>query len=69
MADDFVQRALGAIVRHGLTVLAGYLVANGIWTEDVATNFAGAAAVAIVALGWSLYKKATTRELPVPKKL
>lgn len=67
MPDDFLQRAAGAVVRHGFTLLAGYLLANGIWTEDHATNFIGAATVAVVGLGWSLYKKATTQELPTQK--
>lgn len=52
-----LAQALGAILRHLLTALAGYFVTKGIWTTDEATNYIAAAAAALLALGWSIWSK------------
>lgn len=49
--------AIGAILRHFLTLLAGYLVSKGIWTDAEAGTYVSAAVVATLALLWSLYQK------------
>jgi membrane protein DedA with SNARE-associated domain len=49
--------ALGAILRHFLTMIAGYLVAHGIWHQDEATAYVAGAVAAILALGWSIWQK------------
>lgn len=49
--------AIGAILRHFLTLLAGYLVSKGIWTDAEAVTYVSAAVAALIALGWSLYQK------------
>lgn len=50
--------ALLALIRHGLTVAGGALVANGVASADDVSMFAGAV-VTILGLGWSLYRKVT----------
>ncbi len=52
-----VAQALGAILRHLLTMLAGYFVARGIWQPEAADGYVTAAAAGALALGWSLYQK------------
>lgn len=59
--NPLLQQALGSIVRWLLTFAAGYLVQLGIWTEEDAMKYVGAAALALVALGWSLYQKYKSR--------
>jgi FtsH-binding integral membrane protein len=54
---DLLAKALGSFLRHGLTILAGYIVAGGIWTPDEATTYVAAAVSAILALIWSLWLK------------
>lgn len=49
--------AIGAILRHVLTILAGYLVSKGIWTDAEASTYVTAAVAALVAFGWSLWTK------------
>lgn len=49
--------AIGAILRHFLTLLAGYLVSKGIWTDAEAQTYVMAAVTALIAFGWSLYQK------------
>jgi hypothetical protein len=56
-----VQEAAGAIVRAALFILAGYLVKAGIWTEDEAARYVGAAALFVLTLGWSLWQKYKSR--------
>jgi len=59
--NPILQEALGSIVRWLLTGAAGYLVSKGIWTQDNATTYVSAAAVAILALVWSLWQKYKSR--------
>jgi membrane protein DedA with SNARE-associated domain len=59
--NPLLAQALGAIIRHFLTILAGYFVAKGIWSPEQADQYVTSAAVAIVsglvAIGWSLWNK------------
>lgn len=59
--NPLVQEAIGAILRHFLTILAGYLVARGIWTGERAEMYVTAAVAGIIALAWSLYQKYGSR--------
>jgi hypothetical protein len=55
--NPMFQAALGAILRHFLTIIAGGLVARGIWTQEEAATYVGAAVLAALGLGWSLWAK------------
>lgn len=55
--NPLVQRALGSILRAILLGWAGHLVKPGIWTAADAETYAEAGALAILALGWSLWQK------------
>jgi hypothetical protein len=59
--NPLLAQALGAIVRWLLAFVSGWLVQRGIWTEADATQYVAAAAIAIVALGWSLWQKYKSR--------
>lgn len=59
--NPLLQEALGSIVRAGLQIVAGYVVAVGIWTPEDASKYVAAGALAVVALGWSLYQKYASR--------
>lgn len=56
-----MQEAFASILRHFLTIAAGVLVTQGIWTESQATTYVAAAALAVVGIGWSLYQKYGSR--------
>lgn len=64
--NPLLAQALGAIIRHFLTILAGYLVGKGIWSPDQAGQYVEAAAAALVAalvaLAWSLWSKYKGRQ-------
>jgi hypothetical protein len=53
--NPLLAEALASVVRSILKIGAGYLVARNVWTTDDATNYVGAAAVALVGLGWSYW--------------
>jgi hypothetical protein len=55
--NPLFSEAVGAILRAGLQVLAGYLVTRGIWTADAAETYVAGAAIGLLSLGWSLYQK------------
>lgn len=59
--SPLVVEALGSIVRAGLQILAGYLVTAGIWQAEAAEKYVGAAALALISLGWSLWQKYSMR--------
>ena len=59
--NPLVAQALGAIVRWALTFLSAWFVQHGIWTSENATEYSAGAALAIVALGWSLWQKYKNR--------
>lgn len=63
--NPLLQETFGSVVRWALAIGAGVLVQRGIWTQNQATDFVGAAALALVALGWSLYQKYQSRQLLV----
>lgn len=54
---ELLAKALGSFLRHGLTILAGYIVAAGIWTADESTTYVAAAVMALLGLAWSLWVK------------
>ncbi len=55
--NPLASAAIGSIFRHVLSVMAGALVARGIWTPEDASTYVAAAAAGLVALAWSLYQK------------
>jgi hypothetical protein len=59
--NPLLVEALASVVRHVLTIGAGYLVARGIWTPEDASTYAMAGALAIIGTGWGLYQKYTAR--------
>lgn len=59
--NPLLIQAIGSILRAGLMALAGYLVNWGIWTNDEAGQYVGAAALALIGLGWSLWQKYRSR--------
>ncbi len=48
---------VGSILRHLLTLAAGYFVSQGIWTEAEAASYVAGIVLALVGLLWSLYEK------------
>jgi hypothetical protein len=60
--NPILQSALGAILRHFLTIGAGYLVARGIWSQNESVDYVGAAVLAILGFGWTLYQKYVERQ-------
>lgn len=59
--NPLVLEAVGAVVRWGLALLAGYLVDHRIWTAEQSERYVGAAALAVVPILWSLYRKYKNR--------
>lgn len=59
--NPMFQAALGAILRWGLTFLAGWFVQHGIWTGNEAEAYVAGAAVAVLTLLWSLWNKYRSR--------
>ena len=59
--NPIMQSAIGAILRFVLAIAAGYVVKAGIWTASEATGYVGAAALGLLALGWSLWEKYRSR--------
>lgn len=55
--NPLVVEALGSIVRWALTFGGAYLVKVGIWSQADATTYVAGAAMALIALGWSIYQK------------
>lgn len=55
--NPLLQSALGAILRWGLTFVAGFFVQKGIWSSEEAVQYVAALSVALLALGWSLWQK------------
>ena len=60
--NPLLREALGAIVRWVLAIGAGYVVKAGIWSEGDALAYTSAAALALVALGWSVWQKYKSRQ-------
>lgn len=55
VANPFAQILLG-VARHGLTVLAGTLIAQGYLTQAGGDSLVGAA-LALLVVGWSIAQK------------
>jgi len=55
--NPLLVEALGAIVRAGLNVCAGWFVAHGIWAANDAEKYVGSAALVVLSIGWSLFQK------------
>lgn len=55
--NPLLSSAIGSILRHFLTIGAGYFVAKGIWTAEEATGYVAGLALALIGIGWSLYQK------------
>lgn len=60
--NPMLQEAIASILRHFLTIAAGYLVARGIWTQGSATSYVEAAALALISVGWAIWQKYETRQ-------
>lgn len=54
--NPLLVEALKSIFRWILTIAATYLVSRGIWTQENAVVYVGAAATALVTLLWSLWQ-------------
>ncbi len=52
-----LQKALGTLVRHGLTALGAYLIAQGWATEGSWMNTMEAVTPLILSVVWGLYQK------------
>ena len=61
--NPVLQAALGSILRHFLTIAAGYLVAQGIWTQEEAMTYVAAAALGLLGVGWSVCQKSKAHAL------
>lgn len=55
--NPMVQAALGSVIRHVLTLAAGYLVSQGIWSEQDAAGYVAAASMVALSLAWSIWQK------------
>jgi len=57
--------AIGAVIRAGLFVVAGWLVEHGVWTKDQANQYvvslSTALAIMIVTLAWTIFQKYKSR--------
>ena len=59
--NPLLREALESAARSLLKIIAGYLVARGLWSNEQAASYIAPAAVALVGLGWSLWKTYTSR--------
>ena len=57
MNEILIKRMAFSVVRHLVTLGAGYLVAQGIWTDASAPELISGITLALVGLGQSLYEK------------
>lgn len=56
LKNPLVLKILGGLIRHGLTVAAGLLVAKGYATDDQASQVVGALVV-LGSVAWSIFNK------------
>lgn len=59
--NPMIVEALGAIFRWVLAIGAGFIVKAGIWSEDDATKYVAAGALALIGIGWELWQKHKSR--------
>lgn len=55
--NPLFKEALGSILRWLFSGIAGFFVQRGIWTDNDAKTYVAAGALALLALGWSLWQK------------
>lgn len=55
--NPLLQQALGGILRAGLQIVAGVLVAKGIWSSTEAETYVAGAVLAMLTFGWSMWVK------------
>lgn len=55
--NPLLVEAIGSILRAALNIGAGWLVAHNIWQSSDAEKYVGAAALALISLGWSIWQK------------
>ena len=55
--NPILSAAIGSILRWIFAFAAGWLVQCGIWTPEDASAYLGAAVLAVLGLGWSLWQK------------
>jgi membrane protein DedA with SNARE-associated domain len=59
--NPLLMAAVGSIVRHVLTMAAGYLVSHGIWTGQEAEQYVAAGALAMIGVTWAIWQKSAAR--------
>ena len=59
--NPLAVEAIGAVLRALLNIGAGYLVSRGIWTSERAEVYVGAAAMALLSLGWTVWRQGHMR--------
>ncbi len=59
--NPLLKEALESVARSLLKVIAGYLVARNVWSNEQAASYIAPAAVALVGLGWSLWQTYKSR--------
>lgn len=59
--NPILKEALGSIIRHVLGFGAAFLVTSGVWQQADAEKYVAAAAIGILAVGWSLWQKYKSR--------
>lgn len=59
--NPLTSEALASIIRWLLTFAAGWLVQHGIWTQAKAETYVASAALGLIALGWGLWQKYSSR--------
>ena len=57
LVTPLIQKAIGTLVRHGLTILGAWLVENGLTTGDDWMTLSMKASPILVSLVWSLWQK------------
>lgn len=55
--NPILSAAIGSILRWIFAFAAGWLVQRGVWTPEDASTYLGAAVLAVMGLGWSLWSK------------
>jgi hypothetical protein len=59
--NPLLQQAIGSVLRCLLAIGAGWLVKHGVWESTDAKHYVGAASMALLAIGWSLWQKYHSR--------
>lgn len=59
--NPLLREGLASVVRAGLQMLAGWLIANGLWSSAEAEKVLPGLALGLVAISWSIYQKVRMR--------